>query len=101
MLQPLQLSLTGYLEESLTPKKSRVWEGELWYFSELPENTRLFDLKQTHSDVTPPVYNPVEIDAIDGENQMRGGCVALQAENRDYTNPAFLLQVDAIDDMSG
>ncbi|XP_052806226.1 uncharacterized protein LOC128235445 [Mya arenaria] len=103
-IRPLKLELFGLvtLEVDLlfdTYEKT-LFKKRIWIY-EMPKITkRVVDESTKEKDASPPIFSPVVSKTNSRTARATTECVLRQIVNRDYTEPAFEISVQAADDKS-
>ncbi|XP_052806219.1 uncharacterized protein LOC128235437 [Mya arenaria] len=103
-IRPLKLELFGLvtLEVDLLfiRFKKTLFEKRIWHY-EMPKISKpLVDVSTKEEDVSPPIFSPVVSKTSSRTGRAFTDCALRQIPNRDYTEPAFEISVQAADDRS-
>ena len=108
---PLSVSLSVYIRTQInlffTRIKVTIFDAEIFHWSAPAIITNLLDKSNEKKDDSPPLFSPItgqsrrrRTVSYSEDNYAVTPCTVTQVAGRDYTNPAFILQINVADDKS-
>ena len=109
-LIPLTISLHVYCKLTIhlffTTIRKTLFDKDIFSWSAPAIKITLLDISNANEDKSPPQFSPISSPATNTNRRRRSvtagvpPCTVTQVAGRDYTNPAFILQINVADDKS-